>query len=138
MTTYEQMGMAALLPGMQFAIECMQRQLDEMRAQLAQMQNGRQPAKKSRSMKQNPSKVGNIGWPADPAARSAEMKRRMAVARAKAPKIKGPGSPAFAKRASNAAKARWARDRTREGRTAKINAARLANRKARVKLAVAS
>lgn len=37
---YASMGMAAMLPGMQYAVELMQRNLDDMRAQLAAMQNG--------------------------------------------------------------------------------------------------
>lgn len=44
---YAQMGMAAMLPGMQLAVDFIQQKLDEMRAQLAMIQNGG-PLKKSR------------------------------------------------------------------------------------------
>lgn len=37
---YEQMGIAAMIPGMQHMIDLMQRELDSMREQLAQAQNG--------------------------------------------------------------------------------------------------
>jgi hypothetical protein len=40
LSQYAQMGMAALLPGMVHAVELMQAQIDEFKAQLAAMQNG--------------------------------------------------------------------------------------------------
>jgi hypothetical protein len=46
MTDYTQMGMAALLPGMQYMIELMQAQLDEMRIKLAALQGIAEPEKK--------------------------------------------------------------------------------------------
>lgn len=49
--TYTQMGMAALLPGMQHMIELMQSHLDELRAQLAALQNGGAPATSGRGAK---------------------------------------------------------------------------------------
>lgn len=74
-TNYAQMGMAALLPGMQHMVELMQAQLDSMREQLGVMQ---MPQKMGR-----PRKDGKLasGWSADPAERSREMMRRRMVAR---------------------------------------------------------
>ena len=47
MTDYTQMGMAALLPVMQYMIELMQTQLDEMRIKLAALQGmSAEPEKK--------------------------------------------------------------------------------------------
>jgi hypothetical protein len=75
-TKMAQMGMAALLPGMQFMIERMQAELDEMRRALGILQAGEVPKKVGR-----PRKVatGASGWSDDPEERSREMKRRYEV-----------------------------------------------------------
>jgi len=87
-TTYAQMGMAALLPGMQHMIELMQAEFDELKQYLAGLQNS-EPGKVGKP-------AGKSGWPDDPAERSAEMKRRMAVAKglakAKQPKPQQPSA----------------------------------------------
>jgi hypothetical protein len=49
LTKYAQMGMAAMLPGMQLAVEIMQRNLDEFRAQLAGLQGKEQHVNQSRA-----------------------------------------------------------------------------------------
>jgi len=67
---YAAAGLAAMIPGMQYAIDQMQKQLDEMKARLMTLQGGA-PARRGRP-------------PADPEARSREMKRRIAVSRGKA------------------------------------------------------
>ena len=68
---YAMSGMAAFLPGMQYMVELMQRQLDEFRLQLAAMQGVEE---KPRSNGHN-----NYGWAGMTAEeRSAEMKRRQA------------------------------------------------------------
>ena len=80
---YAQMGMAALIPGMQFVLDRMQQELDALRAQLASAQNvglspkrlGRLPGKRSKSAWTNTNMSAED--------RSIEMKRRQAVARAK-------------------------------------------------------
>jgi hypothetical protein len=90
--SYAQMGMAAMLPGMVRMVELMQAQVDELRAQLGQMQP---PGKKrgrpsladleqrAAALNGTPSPRAASGWPADPEARRAEMRRRMQVAAAK-------------------------------------------------------
>ena len=89
---YELMGMAAMIPGMQLAIEVMQAQLDQMRAALAQAQNddhaplrkvGR-PRKAESVVVKDPTRGG---WSADPEERKREMARRLAARQAK-PKIR--------------------------------------------------
>jgi hypothetical protein len=72
---YTQMGMAALLPGMQYALEQMHKLVEDFREQLAGLQNG--------SGKTTTNKVGKkiaTGYwdKMTPEQRSAEMKRRMA------------------------------------------------------------
>lgn len=71
---YAMSGMAAFLPGMQYMMELMQRQFDELRGQLALMQTGTK--EKSHS--------NGHGW-GDMSAeeRSTEMKRRRAVSKHK-------------------------------------------------------
>lgn len=77
-TDFAQMGIAALLPGMQYAVDQMQKVLDDMREALDALQNGRPPAK---------GKQG--GWEKMTAAqRSLEMKRRK-LAREKNAKRRG-------------------------------------------------
>jgi hypothetical protein len=65
---YAASGMAAYLPGMVYMIELMQRELDEMRARLGQLQGTEEgPA-------------GTRGWAGmTPEERSAEMRKRIAV-----------------------------------------------------------
>jgi hypothetical protein len=75
-------GKAAAIPGFQLAIEHLQAVLDGLRADLADAQNGSAPRKRGRP---EGSKAGPQAgyWAALSAEeRSAEMKRRMAVAKA--------------------------------------------------------
>lgn len=92
--SYAQMGMAAMLPGMVRMVELMQAQVDELRAQLGQMQPPKKkmgrPSKadlEQRAALDGTNLAGSpraaSGWPADPEARRAEMRRRMQVAAAK-------------------------------------------------------
>ena len=92
-TTYAQMGMAALLPGMQYMLDRMQAELDQMREHLATLQQGGDP-----SHQKNPKRVagGRNGWPSDPEERSREMQRRRQVARSK--KIAADRKRAWAKK----------------------------------------
>jgi hypothetical protein len=74
-TKYEQMGIAALLPGMTYAIEVMQKQVDEMRAQLTGSINGDDPVK--RKVGRPAGAAGNrAGWSDDPEERKVEAQRR--------------------------------------------------------------
>jgi hypothetical protein len=77
-TTYEQMGIAALIPGMQHMLTLMQAQLDEVRASLAALQDDPEDSGHSRIRR----KVMNHYWASMTAEqRSAEMRRRHAVGR---------------------------------------------------------
>ena len=85
--TWEAMGIAAMIPGLQHAAEIIQRQLDALREQLAALQNGaappirrgRPPKAKAAPAKRH----GGGGWSTDPEERSREMIRRNAVIKAK-------------------------------------------------------
>jgi len=99
--TYAQMGMAAMLPGMVHMLELMQAEVDNMRAQLAAMQNGairRRGPGRPKVEKKN-------GWPVDPAARSREMKRRRAVADKR---LKAEGRATVLEQLSKQRKKAWA------------------------------
>ena len=85
---YIQMGIAALLPGMQYLIDKMQAQIDDFRQELARLQ-GTQPKKLGRPPKERPQNVesparsrGSASYWAKmtPKERSAEMRRRQQVA----------------------------------------------------------
>jgi hypothetical protein len=77
---FAHMGMAAYLPGMQYMIELMQRELDGLRAQVALFQ-----AAEAGGISRNSRRKSGKGQRSGPWAnmtaeeRSAEMKRRMAV-----------------------------------------------------------
>jgi len=75
---YAQMGMAALIPGMQYMLDQMQEQLNEFREALATAQGKKKLGRPLGSGKRA------SGWPADPDERRAEMLRRMQVAAGKA------------------------------------------------------
>jgi hypothetical protein len=75
--SYAQMGMAAMLPGMEYALELMQRQINEIRESLSHLQQLDHTARNL------PAKRQTKGWSDDPEERRAEMARRMQVARAK-------------------------------------------------------
>ena len=82
--TYVQMGMAALLPGMQHMLELMQAELDRMRQTLEQLQSGEVPEKKDGR--------GSTYWAKmTPIQRSIEMKKRYADRVAKAEANGKPG-----------------------------------------------
>ena len=74
---FAQAGIAALLPGMRYMVELMTAAVGDKQTLLALLQDGA-----NRPSDGAGSKLGS-GWPSDPAERSAEMKRRMAVAAAK-------------------------------------------------------
>lgn len=97
---YAAMGVAALLPGMQYMVEIMQTKLDEMRTLLAHAQNG---ATRTRAKKSAGAQSGWAGM--TPEERSIEMKRRQAVARAKG----GRGTAAATRwaKATQKQKAEW-------------------------------
>jgi uncharacterized membrane protein len=67
------MGIAALLPGMQFMIEKMQKELDEMRTMLGILQD--EPT----TTTEKHVAIGKSGWPEDPQERKLEMQKRMKV-----------------------------------------------------------
>lgn len=83
---YAQMGMAALLPGMQHMLDLMQRQLDAMRLELSAAQEPqkklRRPLKAAEAPAPAPARNPS-GWPADPDERKKEMARRMQARDAK-------------------------------------------------------
>ena len=91
---YAAMGMAAMLPGLQYALELMQHQLDDFRAELARLQGGEAPRAKIGRPKGSANKAKS-GWENMTAEeRSAEMKRRQAVAKAnKATHPRDPNHP---------------------------------------------
>ena len=134
---YMQMGMAALLPGLQLAIETMQKHLDEMRADLARMQNGDRPkrGRPAKTVREVIDGRNRYGWPADPEERKAEMKRRLA-ARGRKLQPKDPGHPDHERWRANLSKARkkaWAamtprqqKERLRKMAAGKLPVARLA------------
>lgn len=94
-STYAQMGMAALLPGMQHMLTLMQNQLDEMRARLGILQNGGGAARKKREPHAREGRKRlRYGWPADPEERKREMARRLEVARSNARRKGHPRDPA--------------------------------------------
>jgi hypothetical protein len=145
---FAQMGRAALLPGMVHMLDLMQQQIEEFRRELegaqAQPRRVEGATRLGRPRKQVEAIEGRAssGWPADPEARSAEMKRRMAVAKAKL-KPQHPDSEqheAWLTKLRADRKAAWAKlsPRKQQERVAKMLAGRKAKRQPVVKLAVAS
>jgi hypothetical protein len=88
---FVQMGIATLMPGMQYMIERMQATLDEMRGQLARLQGAEEAEPVTSKRRVDAGKQGWAGMSAEE--RSAEMRRRYKV-RAK-------------KARASAAKSRW-------------------------------
>jgi hypothetical protein len=89
-TTYEAMGIAATIPGLQRAAEILQQELNALREQLAALQNGAAPPKRKqeRPLRQDRAPhpgpaQGKGGWSDDPAERSQEMARRVRVIKLK-------------------------------------------------------
>lgn len=78
-TSYEQMGIAALLPGMRHMITLMQEQYDSLRQVLQSAQQGTTRSPQPTTQAGRAARRGLSGWPADPEARREEMHRRMAV-----------------------------------------------------------
>jgi len=116
---YAQMGRAALIPGLQLAQEILERALSDIRGELAEMQNGDAPMKKRG---RPPKGVGKgSDWARMIAAeRSAEMKRRQAVARAnRSAKEQAADAAERKARLSAAAKQRWA-NMTKSAKKARI------------------
>jgi hypothetical protein len=138
--TYAQMGVAALLPGMQFMIDRMQAELDTMRTLLTGLQEDGGSVKRGRPAK---SRVNHMGWPADPEERKAEMRRRMKVRAAKkATHPRDPNHPEheqWVAKMSAATKKRWGKlsVRAKKERLARMQAGRKHNAPI-VKLEVAS
>lgn len=91
-TKYVAAGMAAMLPGMQYALDLLQGLVDEMRGQLAGMQAGL-PVKPARGRPPKAAAQGRNGWPASPAARKREMARRMAKRASRATHPRQVGHP---------------------------------------------
>ena len=138
-TSYAQMGIAALLPGMTHMVELMQGELDRMRAMLAGMQNGngakrpsrgtdeyraydREAHRRARARKKSDpgglnakdKPIRDSYWASMTAEeRSAEMKRRQAIAAGKKklhPRdVAHPEHAAWAAKLSKARKKAWAR-----------------------------
>ena len=110
--TYEQMGIAALLPGMVHAVELMENQINQMRARLAALQEDAAPARRvGRPRGTATNGTVRSGWPADPEERKLEMARRRAK-RAANLKLhpRDPRHPQHAEwvaKVSKAAKKRW-------------------------------
>jgi len=152
-TTYAQMGVAALIPGMQRMIELMQHELDMMRARLTGMQEPRKKMGRPRKVvtavvtgEKLPS-----GWPADPEERKLEMARRMAARGTKRKKRTKavvqsmvnkdhPDHEKFRKKMKRIAKRRWANmtPRERKVKLAAMQAGRRPRAEGPVTLAVAS
>jgi hypothetical protein len=102
---YEQMGMAALIPGMQYLIDKMQAQLDELREQLAAVQNGGAPtvtlarrgrppkevatAEEAAKFKRKSKAVSGYWAKMTDEERSVEMKRRRALGKANRQPVDG-------------------------------------------------
>jgi len=99
---FAQMGIAALLPGMQYMLDLMQQALSEKRDLLTALQDGIGEVSQQKRIGRPPgakNKRAN-GWPADPEERKAEMARRQKVAAAKrGEKLhpRDPGHPDHAK-----------------------------------------
>jgi hypothetical protein len=111
---YAVSGMAAFLPGMQYMVELMQRQLDEFRQELAlfqQLDDKRALAPEKSAVRVKVAKGAWAGMTAEE--RSAEMKRRFAVRAAKkAAKLhprdpRHPGHDAWRETMRAAQKKRW-------------------------------
>jgi hypothetical protein len=132
-SSYAQMGVAALLPGMQHMLTLMQVQLDEMRARLGLLQNGGGAARKKRVRRlhrkaPSPNRT-RYGWPADPEDRRKEMARRREVARSNARKKSHPRDPGHPDHEAWVEKMRKANRRTWKNLSP-------ADRKARIQAAV--
>jgi hypothetical protein len=125
-TTYAVMGVAALLPGMQFMIEQMQAKLDDMRAMLAGLQTGERPrrGRPPGSAKAEGARSAWAGMTAEE--RSIEMKRRFAVRMAKQTGKMHPRDPNHPKHQEFAAKVRKAQKRAWANLTPAQRKARLA------------
>jgi hypothetical protein len=78
--SYEMMGIAATIPGLQHAAQVIQDELDSLRARLAALQAGEENPQRRRGRPRGTATDGEIrsGWPADPEERKREMARRMA------------------------------------------------------------
>lgn len=101
------MGIAAQLPGIKIAIMELQAHYDRLRDQLAQLQGapetngsardyiakriGRPPGVKNKLTPGRRPGMRPSGWPEDEEARKAEMRRRMAVSKGKAPRKRSYG-----------------------------------------------
>lgn len=100
---HAQLGLMALLPGIDHAIERLQAERESILARLAAMQNGDAPAKRGGGRPPGKGR-GSTGWSADPEERKAEMQRRMAKWNPNFRQKKG-----FREKMRAAAKKRWAK-----------------------------
>jgi len=78
-STYTQMGMAALLPGMVHILDIVQREINGLREQLASLQGRKRmgrPPKNAAPIGNTIVAVPNRGWPDDPLERKEEAARR--------------------------------------------------------------
>jgi hypothetical protein len=138
---FAQMGLAALLPGMKYMLELMQKAFDEKRDLLTALQEGIEAVTPKR-IGRPPGAKNRIqsGWPTDPEERRIEMKRRIAM-RGKKPKLhprdpKHPGHDEWMAKMKSVQKKTW-KNMTVAQRKARL-ASMAAGRKPAVKLQVAS
>lgn len=116
---YTQMGMAALLPGMQYALDQMQKIVDDFREQLATLQNG--GGKKTIRIKDEKKSAYWANMTAEE--RSQEVKRRMTMRTKLHPRDPAhPNHQAWLTRVTRANRKRW-NSMTPEQRQAQMSAA---------------
>jgi len=89
---FQQMGVAALIPGAQWLLERMQRELDELREMLSELQAGAaprrgHPPKDGFNARGKPLAKKGLWASMTAEERSAEMRRRALVAQGKAPSV---------------------------------------------------
>lgn len=126
---YATMGVAALLPGMQYMCEIMQAKLDEMRAMLAHAQGNGAAPKRGRPPKSESPRGGASWGGLTPEERSTEMKRRQRVGAQKRAEAEAEAARASKKAMLSAARKRqWdsLSKAQQKARTAKMTAGRLA------------
>ena len=153
---YEIMGIAAMIPGFQAAVDILQSQLDEMREKLGALQNGNAPKKPGRPRKEQPPvETGELNargkplksgyWATlTPEERSAEMRRRREVQKANKPTHprdpRHPDHEAWLKKLRRVAVKRWdaKTPAQKKAHLAKMIAGRNGEKLPSAKLAVAS
>jgi hypothetical protein len=130
--TFEAGGIAQSLVGMRHARELLDMRIQELEQRLIELQTGEAPPAEPavRRPRGRPAKARTVlpvtglvnGWPADPEARKAEMRRRIAAhAQKKAAAQTDDKKEAFRKKMRKAAKRVWS-NLTPEQRTARLAA----------------